>query len=133
MTYLPPTGPKRTIVKLNTVTGVNGLSVAATTLYTGIVPAVITHVIVRGTAVNTVSVGPTIGFGTNSGGTPWTNWLPATICPTFNATNLAWVVNAPLATAVPVIQLADTFKVTITIGATATTLTLAFDVWGYYV
>lgn len=116
------------IQRLATVTGINGKTVANTTLYT--VPvgkqAIITDVIVRVTASNTPLAALTAGVGVNANADDI--FAAVALTGLLNLNSLYRMGVVPLGI---VAQAADVIKFGIDVGATATTLTLSVDLIGY--
>jgi len=115
------------ISKLVTISGIDGTTPATHTLYT--VPVgnsmVVVGVTVRVTAANTSSVSAQGSFGSN--GTDLNNWSGiGTFGPYLINTGIYTT-----STGFAIYSAGDIFKLKITTGGTATTQTLAVDVFGY--
>lgn len=118
---------------LATVANVNGKTQAATNLFT--VPAgrsaVITDIVVRATNADTVGVVPIMQIGLNPN---YNEWLATVTLTGLTATGKAVSLGQTLgATVANYFSAGQVVAVNITTGATATTLTLAFDVLGYLI
>lgn len=116
---------------LGTTTGIDLKSAAATTLYT--VPvgktAYITEIVIRITAVNTFAAGATIGVGKSAS---FNEWLAATAMGALSATNQFRLLSHSAAGLIyQSFAAGEVVAINVTIGATATTLTAACDVFGY--
>lgn len=114
------------IQKLSTVNSVNGLASGQTTLLSASRPYVITHVVVRVTAFNGVTVVPTAQVETGVG--------LANIFTSQALTGLAAVHDEFTFTAQNkgiVVQPGQSVLFNITAGGTGTTLTLSIDLVGY--
>lgn len=129
-TSTAPVFNRFTPVVLNTVTGIDGKAVAATTLYT--VPtgrtAIITGATIRATVATAITVEPAMGIGVAAGesdmfaSTTLTGFTTTAKVWNFVATGLSVVGNA-----------ADVIKLGIDTGSTGTTHTLAADLIGYLI
>lgn len=117
--------------RLATVTGINLKVAASTNLYT--VPAgktaYITEVVLRITAVDTFAAGATISVGKTAS---FNEWLAATAMGSLSATNQFRLLSHSAAGLIyQSFAAAEILALSVTIGATATTLTAACDVFGY--
>jgi len=120
------------ISKVATITGVDAKTTATHSLYT--VPTgnslIVTDVIIRCTAANTVGGAASASFGANS--TDFDNWSGiASIV--VDAAGKSKLLNAVSATSIPVYAAASVFSMKITTGATATSQAIAVDVFGYLI
>lgn len=113
---------------LSTTTGIDGKTVATTNLYT--VPSgktcIITAATIRVTTASSITVVPTLGIGVASGES---DIFASTGLTNLNATGKIWrfVGQATYVAG----QAADVIKLGIDTGATATTMTIAIDLFGY--
>lgn len=119
--------------KLATVTGVNGKTTGATNLYT--VPTgktlILLSVVPRVTAADTVTVPPIIQIGKTPA---FTEWLATgTLTGATAVGKLFNLGNFVATTVASTFAAGEIVAVNFTTGATATTLTVAFDVIGYLV
>jgi hypothetical protein len=119
----------QSITKLATVTGIDATTVAVTPLFT--VPtgksAVITSVVIRCTVADTVAVSATASLGSEA--VTFANWFAAE--DIIVADTNEFIIKTAT-TAVAIVSLAgEVFSLNITTGATATSQTIAVDVFGY--
>lgn len=122
------------ITKLTTVTGISLTATGATNLYT--VPSgktlVLTEIVVRITAVDTFTTGATLSVGKSAS---YNEWLVATAMGnTFNSTTQFRLLSHSAAGLIYQSFVAgEIIAINVTIGAVATTLTAACDVYGYLI
>lgn len=114
-----------------TATGIDATAVAATTIFTTEASRtfVVTDVIFRITAATGFISAATASIGTNA--STYNDILTATALTGVSAVNN--FIKPPVGAAVlPAVPASTALKVNITVGAVATGLTLAVDVFGYY-
>lgn len=119
------------ITKLATVDSIDLKTIAATNLYT--VPAgktvIITEIVLRITAVNTFISGATISVGKSAS---YNEWLVATAMGALSATNQFRLLSHSAAGLIyQSFAAAEVVALSVTVGATSTTLTASADVYGY--
>lgn len=119
-----------TITKLATVTGIDAKTAASTDLYTcpGGSNAVITQIVVRCTAADTVSVTHSASIGNNA--TDYDNWMAITLSGLDTPTTGKMYIMERTGGCV-ILGANDHIYYKITTGATATSQTLAIEVFGY--
>ena len=114
---------------LATVTGIDGLANAATTLYT--VPsgrtAIITEIVIRCTAADSVGTPASVTVGTNA--TSYNDIKGSTTLTSLDATTKAFVISTAGAV-VHIATASEVIKINVN-GGLGTTLTLAVDLIGY--
>src|SRR6516164_6207024 len=112
---------------LSTTTGINGKTVAFTTLFT--VPALkscfVSALVIRPTVATAITVAPTIGLRDATG--PVTIYTPQALFGLTTATTSFSFVSQGI---IPIAAAADLIQLNITVGATGTTLTLTVDLFG---
>lgn len=122
--------PAKTMFLLSTTTGIDGKATGTTTLYT--VPtgrtAIITHAVIRATTASSATVPPTLGIGIAAGED---DIFPSTAITGLTVTTKTWEFGGGGLMAVGAST--NVIKLGIDTGATATTLTLAVDLFGYLI
>lgn len=118
---------------LNTVSGVDLKATGQTTLYT--VPsgksAIITEIVGVISSANTVAVPPAARIGLASA---YTEWMPITTFTGINATNQFFNLSSSGALLIHTLfTTGQVVKIDVTTGATATTLTGTFYVFGFLI
>jgi len=109
---------------LSTTSGINAKVVANTTLYSSNLTTVVLFGIVRCTAATAITVAPQVSIGIGGG---FNNIYPNTALTGLNATTLAYVFDSlGVIAASP-----GTITFAVNVGATATTMTVAVDLFGY--
>lgn len=127
MAYLPLITSKL----LKTTNDINLVNTGATTLYT--VPSgktlIITEIVIRITAVNTFLSGATVSVGKDAS---YNEWLTATAMGALSATNQFRMLSHSAAELLyQSFAAGEVVAINVTVGAAATSLVAACDVFGY--